>query len=349
MTRNDAHDERWMRVALSLAKRGLGQVAPNPAVGCVLVKEGKVVGRGWTQPGGRPHAEAMALSTAGDKASGASAYVTLEPCAHYGQTPPCAKALVEAGVSEVVVATTDPDPRVSGKGTEILRAAGIQVREGTLRQEADQSNASFFSRITVNRPLFTLKTATTLDGKIALANGESQWITGGRARQFAHRLRATHDAIMVGSGTVLADDPSLTCRLPGVDHRNPIKVLLDGANRVPVTAKILQGGEQVVVFNDKKDRSLKGPHDVMGVAKSLAENGITSVLIEGGGQVAASFLRANLVDKLEVFTAGKVIGAEGMAAIHDLSLVKLADAPHFKLRKIRQLGPDVLASYDKAE
>ncbi len=346
MTRIDAQDERWMRVALSLAKRGLGQVAPNPAVGCVLVKDGIVVGRGWTQPGGRPHAEAMALAEALEDAKGAIAYVSLEPCAHTGQTGPCAEALVEAGVHRVVIATVDPDPRVGGKGISILENAGIKVRCDVLKATADESNAAFFTRIQNDRPIFTLKTAATLDGRIALENGESQWITGTVARHMAHRLRATHDAILVGSGTVLADDPSLTCRLAGLAGRDPVRVVLDSSDRVPQNAKINDQIAQTIRYAEK---GAVHPHNLTEVAKDLSKRGINSVLIEGGGQVAASFLRAGIVDRLEVFLAGKFIGSSGIPAIQDLELAKLGDAPHFTLRKIRQLGPDILASYVKAE
>lgn len=346
MTRIDAQDERWMRVALSLAKRGLGQVAPNPAVGCILVKDDIVVGRGWTQPGGRPHAEAMALAEASEDARGATAYVTLEPCAHTGQTGPCAEALVEAGVHRVVIATVDPDPRVSGKGISILEEAGIKTRCGVSKPAADESNSAFFTRIQKNRPIFTLKTAATLDGRIALENGESQWITGAVARHMAHRLRASHDAILVGSGTVLADDPSLTCRLSGVAGRDPLRIVLDSTERVPKNAKINDPIVQTIRYTRQGQVH---PHNLTDVAKDLANRGVNSVLIEGGGQVAASFLRAGMVDRLEVFLAGKFIGSSGIPAIQDLELAKLGDAPHFTLRKIRQLGPDMLASYVKAE
>lgn len=346
MTRIDAQDKRWMRVALSLAKRGLGQVAPNPAVGCILVKNGIVVGRGWTQPSGRPHAETMALSEAKDRAQGAAAFVTLEPCAHTGKTGPCAEALVAAGVSRVIIATLDPDPRVSGEGIRILERAGIEVTCGVMKAQADFVNSAFLKRINLKKAFFTLKTATTLDGRIALANGESKWITGPQARQMGHRLRATHDAILVGSGTVLADNPSLTCRLNGVEERDPIRVLLDGSGRIPNESKVLNKGVQTISFSSD---GRVDPHDLAEVATDLANEGINSILIEGGGQVAASFLKAGLVDRLEVFSAGKFIGSSGISAIHDLGLAKLADSPHFTLRKIRRLGPDMLASYVKAE
>ena len=209
-------DLRSMRAALALARRGLGTVWPNPAVGCVIVDRGRVVGRGWTQPGGRPHGETEALGRAGEAARGATAYVSLEPCCHWGRTPPCTDALIAAGIGRVVVALEDPDPRVAGDGVRRLRAAGLDVETGLCEAEAAEINAGFFCRLRNGRPLVTLKLATSLDGRIATGRGESQWITGPPARERAHALRAAHDAIMVGTGTVLADDPQLTCRLPGL-------------------------------------------------------------------------------------------------------------------------------------
>ena len=357
MPREHINDERWMRVALSLAKRGLGQVAPNPSVGCVIVKDDIVLGRGWTQPGGRPHAEPVALAEAGDAASGATVYVTLEPCSHTGQTPPCAEALVETNVRRVVIATIDPDSRVDGNGVAKLKAAGIDVTVGVLQKEADVSHRAFFSRVTNKRPFFTLKLATTLDGKIALANGESKWITGFHARQFSHRMRAEHDAILVGSGTVLADDPSLTCRMDGVSGRDPVRIILDRRGRTLKRDAPLKGDVPTVVVTEQGASAVNG-FDILqiepsttltDIAAMLADQGLNSVLVEGGGAVAASFLAAGLVDRLEVFGAGKVVGDSGIGAVADLGLAKLADAPHFTLRKIRHLGPDILASYDKAE
>src|SRR6266705_1008472 len=219
-------DEQAMRAALALARRGLGRVWPNPAVGCAIVKDGRVVGRGWTQPGGRPHAETEALARAGGAAHGATAYVTLEPCCHSGRTPPCADALV-------VAALEDPDPRVVGGGLARLRAAGIAVEAGLCAAEAAEINAGFFQRVRLGRPLVTLKLATSLDGRIATASGESRWITGPAARERAHLLRVTHDAILVGTDTVLADNPQLTCRLPGLGHRSPVRIAIDRELRIP--------------------------------------------------------------------------------------------------------------------
>ena len=228
-----------MRVALALAARGLGQVAPNPAVGCVIVRDDTIVGRGWTQPGGRPHAETEALLRAGRAAAGATAYVTLEPCSHHGRTPPCADGLIAVGVRRVVSALGDPDPRVSGRGLERLRAAGIEVTTGVCEAEAARLNRGFLMRVEEGRPLVLLKLATSLDGRLATHCGESKWITGDPARAFGHLLRHQHDAIMVGSGTVLADDPELTVRLPGLTARQPLRIIVDGRLRTPLTAKLV--------------------------------------------------------------------------------------------------------------
>ena len=230
---NTSTDFAMMRAALGLARRGLGTVWPNPSVGCVLVKDGHVVGRGWTQRGGRPHGETEALRRAGAAANGATAYVTLEPCSHWGKTPPCADALIAAGLRRVVVALEDPDPRVAGAGIEALRKAGLAVETGLCTAEAAELNAGFLRRIRSGRPLVTLKLATSLDGRIATAAGESRWITGPQSRESAHLLRATHDAILVGTATVLADDPELTCRLPGLANRSPVRSGMRRGRRPP--------------------------------------------------------------------------------------------------------------------
>ncbi len=356
-------DETWMRIALGLARRGLGQVAPNPAVGCILVKDDIVLGRGWTQPGGRPHAETEALTQAGKASRGATAYVTLEPCAHTGKTPPCADELVKAGIQRAVIAVADPDPRVSGKGIGILQAAGIEVALEVLEKDATDLNQGFFNLIIRKRPRFTLKTASTLDGKIALANGDSKWITGERARTFGHLMRAEHDGILVGVNTVIADNPSLTCRIPGLNSRNPIRIVLDSNLRLSPDAAIFskEAGDQPILVVTKKDArtsqfvgcnvefiQVETPHDLALVARALGERGLTSVLIEGGAEVAASFLSADLVDDLCVFSAGKMIGNKGLSAIGNLNLASLPDAPHFTPTAIRRLGSDMLATFRKA-
>ena len=233
-----------MRMAIALARRGLGSVWPNPSVGCVVVRDGVILGRGWTQPGGRPHAETEAIgrvNDAGGSCNDATAYVSLEPCAHHGRTPPCADALIDAGVTRVVVGLRDPDPRVDGGGMARLRAAGIEVVEGVCAAEAAEAAAGFVLRVTRSRPLVTLKIATTLDGRIATRTGHSQWITGETSRAFAHGLRAGHDAILVGAGTAQADNPSLTCRLPGLGDRSPVRVVVDGASPLPTSHHLIAG------------------------------------------------------------------------------------------------------------
>ncbi|MDF1750091.1 MAG: bifunctional diaminohydroxyphosphoribosylaminopyrimidine deaminase/5-amino-6-(5-phosphoribosylamino)uracil reductase RibD [Alphaproteobacteria bacterium] len=347
-----AQDRRWMRVALALGQRGLGRVAPNPAVGCVLVKDGHAVGRGWTQPGGRPHAETEALRRAGAAAKGATAYVSLEPCSHTGKTGPCSTALIEAGVERVVVAMIDPDSRVAGGGIAALEAAGISVTVGVLEREAQRLNHGFILSRMQHRPMVTLKLATTLDGKIATASGESRWITGPEARLDAHLLRMTHDAILVGIGTALVDDPALTCRLPGIEIQS-LRVVLDGQGRLPQSAKLCDGTVPTlqIVAQDCVSTAPKGvtrlavPRDenglcVSAILSALADRGITRVMVEGGGQIAASFLRADYVDQIVWYRAGLVLGADARPGIGDLSISALVDAARFDPVSSRALGLD---------
>jgi len=356
-------DATHMHHALRLAARGLGRVAPNPAVGCVIVSpRGQIVGRGWTQPGGRPHAETEALKQAGDAARGATAYVTLEPCAHEGQTPPCASALIEAGVARVVIAIEDPDPRVSGKGIEMLRAAGIEVTNNVLREEAEKLNEGFFLRVTQNRPLVTLKIAQSLDGCTATASGDSRWITGEEARGFAHLMRARHDAILIGVETALSDDPELTCRLPGLEDRSPIRVVLDTRLRLNEYSKLAQTARDVPlwVFTTANGgggleaagaeiirvaRDVRGRPDISACLNVLAARGVTRLLVEGGATVHAAFLDRGLGDRLEIFTAPVVLGAAGHGAIDALAAITLEEAPRFERLTRRKLGRDLLESF----
>ncbi len=356
-----------MRAALSLAARGLGQVWPNPAVGCVLVgTNGAVIGRGWTQKGGRPHAEAEALRQAGGAARGASAYVSLEPCAHHGQTPPCAEALIEAGIARCVVAVEDPDPRASGAGIRRLREAGMSVTTGVLEAEATAINRGFFTSRRLGRPLVALKLATTLDGKIATASGNSRWITGEPARDFGHRLRATHDAILVGSGTVLADDPELSCRLAGLTERSPIRVILDRRGRVPASAKVFSGGPEAptwVLTTDSQRSDLaskvgKGlefieikqkTEDVALLAEcleALCRRGLTRILLEGGAKVAGAFIKAKLVDRIYWFRSPGILGGDGLAGVPALGMISLEKMPRFHRTELRRFGDDVLEVLD---
>lgn len=315
--------------ALQLARRGLGNVWPNPAVGCVIVAGGRIVGRGWTQPGGRPHAERMALDMASPAARGATAYVTLEPCAHHGRTPPCAEGLIHAGIARVVTALTDPDPRVAGRGHAMLRTAGIEVAEGVRTEAATALQRGFLTRVTKGRPMVTLKLATSFDGRIATATGESRWITGEAARRHVHLLRLTHDAVMVGAGTARADRPALNVRGLG-PVRQPVRVVLANGPIPPLLPEDADHGPLWV---------LPGPP-----AEALAElgrRGITRVFCEGGGQLAAALLAEGLVDELVGHTAGVVLGGDGRAAVAPMELAALADAPRFQLAEARALGGDV--------
>jgi diaminohydroxyphosphoribosylaminopyrimidine deaminase/5-amino-6-(5-phosphoribosylamino)uracil reductase len=337
-----------MHHALTLAARGLGRVAPNPAVGCVIVKDGHVVGRGWTQPGGRPHAEVVALGQAGEAARGATAYVTLEPCAHLGQTPPCAEALIKAGVARVVAAVEDPDPRVKGGGFKMLRDAGIEVVTGVLEKEAAHLNVGFFLRIEQKRPLVTIKLARSADNMTA---GPGKWITGEEARRFGHLMRAQNDAILIGIGTALADDPMLDCRLPGLEDRSPIRVVLDTHLRLQESAKLVQTAKQIptLVFTASDDgaalrkhgveivRVAQGRVDPSAVLHDLAARGITRLLIEGGARVASAF--RDMSDRLEIFTAPMVLGVNGSG--------EWPDPPNFLRISERALGPDVLVSFER--
>ncbi|MBT6094426.1 MAG: bifunctional diaminohydroxyphosphoribosylaminopyrimidine deaminase/5-amino-6-(5-phosphoribosylamino)uracil reductase RibD [Rhodospirillaceae bacterium] len=303
-----------MRAALALAGRGVGRVWPNPAVGCILVQAGKfdrVVGRGWTLPGGRPHAETEALARAGDQARGATAYVTLEPCAHTGETAPCADALIDAGVSRVVVAQEDPDPRVAGGGIERMRKAGIAVDVGCEMASARLVNAGFLSRIECGRPWVALKAATTLDGKIATPSGHSKWITGPEARARGHLLRARFDAILTGTGTANADNPRLTCRLAGLQNRSPVPVVMVGKTRLDPASHLASSGYTRVYGDGTRPE----PKTVLA---DLASTGITRVLIEAGPGIAAAFLERDLIDEIHWFRAPTVMGGDGLAAIGEL-------------------------------
>jgi diaminohydroxyphosphoribosylaminopyrimidine deaminase/5-amino-6-(5-phosphoribosylamino)uracil reductase len=359
-------DRRYMALALRLAERGLGRTWPNPPVGCVVVRNGRIVGRGWTQPPPGNHAEVEALNRAGPAAVGATAYVTLEPCCHYGRTPPCTMALIHAGIRRVVTAATDPFPRVDGRGIDQLRQAGMQVDVGLMRAEAEAHNAGFLLSVSRTRPLVTLKLATSLDGRIATRSGESQWITGAAARARGHRLRATHDAIMVGTGTALADDPALTCRLPGLEHQSPVRVVLDRLGRLPLSSRLVRtaratplwmvtsddvpdetlaehraAGVEVLIVGLGADRRL----DLASVMRALSGRGVTRLLVEGGAALAASLLRAKLVDRLAWFQAPMVIGGDGRPAIDDLSIDRLAETPTFERKACEVLASDVGATY----
>lgn len=316
-----------MDYALRLGRRALGATAENPNVGCVIVKGGRVLGVGWTQSGGRPHAETEALAMAGEAARGATAYVTLEPCAHRGKTGPCAEALARAGILRVVTAIEDPDLRVSGGGHAILRRAGIAVETGTGASEAKKDMGGFLTRITKKRPYVILKLAVSADGMIAVKDRRTA-ITGPEVKARVHLLRAQCDAIVVGMGTVLVDDPELTCRLPGLEHRSPMPFVLSKEGQLPPQSKLARREAEVLRGN------------AADALASLASRGINRLLVEGGAVTARSFLQAGVVDEVQVFQSPLVIGAQGVKGLADGALQP------FAVREEERLGSDVLTVYE---
>ncbi len=348
-----------MRRALALARAGIGLTTPNPSVGCVLVRGKRIVGQGATGKGGRPHAETIALAKAGRKARGATAYVTFEPCAHTGKTPPCARALVEAGVARIVVGCLDPYPPVRGRGIAILRRAGISVETGVLEAECRGVNEGFITRVSRRRPFGILKLATSLDGRIAAAGGDSQWISSEASRAMVHRWRRECDAIVVGAGTVIADNPQLTCRIP--HGRDPVRVVVDArlrtspkslvfteqsnASAILVTSKRnlararkrYQGPQVEVVGYEEKD----GEVDLRAMMIDFARRGWCKVLFEGGARLAASALRNGIVDRVAFFVAPKIVGA-GLSAVQGLATQRIKHALHLREMTARRIGGDLL-------
>lgn len=321
-------DEKYMWMALDLARQGRGRTNPNPMVGAVLVKDGEVIGSGYHQFAGGPHAEVIALRMAGEKAKGASLYVNLEPCAHHGRTAPCAEALIKAGVRDVIAAIGDPNPQVSGKGFQRLQEAGIRIKTGILEEKARRLNEVFLKYIVTQMPFVMLKTAMTLDGKIATRTGESRWITGEKSRQFVHRLRDQCDAVMVGIGTVLCDNPRLTTRLAEGGGKDALKVVVDTSARLPLEARVINPGLRNKLYlattdtaSPEKIRALRekgvevailpsseGHVDLKVLLRRLGERKISSVLVEGGGTLNYSLLEAGVVDKLFIFIAPLILG-----------------------------------------
>ncbi len=360
-TNNTMDHTRFMALALSLGRRGQGRTWPNPAVGCVIVKDGHIVGRGWTADGGRPHAETRALAQAGPKSQGATAYVTLEPCSHFGKTPPCAQALIDAGITHVVAALEDRDPRVSGAGFATLRAAGVQVTTGILSHEAAQDHAGFFLTQTEGRPWVSLKLATSFDGRIATAGGDSQWITGPQSRRVVHAMCARCDAVLVGGGTARDDDPSLTVRGMGITQQ-PVRIIATRKLEVPLDSTLAKTAQEVPVWlchgvGVQQERLeawqtigaetiqcdvANGKINLKDLLSQIAQRGITRVFCEGGGSFAASLLQDDLVDELIGFGAGVVIGAEGRPAIGALGIDVLRNAPRFALYETQAVDDDVL-------
>jgi diaminohydroxyphosphoribosylaminopyrimidine deaminase / 5-amino-6-(5-phosphoribosylamino)uracil reductase len=366
-----AADRRFMQLALVLGRRGQGRTWPNPAVGAVVVRDGVIVGRGWTQPGGRPHAEPVALAQAGEAARGATLYVTLEPCSHVGKSPPCTDAVIAAGIKRVVSAIEDPNPEVAGQGHGRLRAAGIAVEIGLGAAEAAHDHAGHFRRIRDKRPHVILKLAVSTDDKIAAAGHTPVAISGEAARARMHLLRAQCDAILVGIGTVQADDPLLTCRLPGMEARSPVRVVLDRALRIsgtsrlvhsarttplwvmtsslaeaPAAMKLGAAGAQVI----RVATTITPPPglNLLAVLHTLAERGITRLLVEGGARVASSFATAGLVDEFWLLRGTEAVGAGGVAALDALPLTSITQSQGFRVRASENLDKDTLTVYGRA-
>jgi diaminohydroxyphosphoribosylaminopyrimidine deaminase/5-amino-6-(5-phosphoribosylamino)uracil reductase len=361
-------DRRFMQLALTLGRRGQGRTWPNPAVGAVVVKDGVIVGRGWTQPGGRPHAEPEALKRAGDAGRGATLYVTLEPCSHHGRSPPCADAIIAAGIARVVSAIEDPNPEVAGQGHARLRAAGIAVDVGLCALEAAHDHAGHFRRVGDKRPHVILKLAVSADDRIAAAGRAPLAITGEVARTRVHLLRAQSDAILVGIGTVLADDPLLTCRLPGMEARSPVRVVLDRSLRIPSGCRLVHSARQTplwVITSELAEapaaaklgaagaqviRVAAAPAaglDVLAVLHALAERGITRLMVEGGSRVASSFVAAGLVDEAWLLHGPEAVGADGVAALDALPLSAITQSQAFRLRASESLDKDTLTIYER--
>lgn len=356
------NDQGYIARALELARCGLFSTHPNPRVGCVIVRDGQIVGEGWHVRAGEPHAEVHALRQAGELARGATAYVTLEPCSHFGRTPPCAEALVEAGVTRVVAAMQDPNPQVAGRGLERLRSAGIEVSSGVLEAEARELNIGFIKRMETGMPYVRVKLAMSLDGRTAMASGESQWITGPAARAAVQRLRARSSLVITGADTVLMDQARLTVRPEelGVSPeqaalaqgRPPLRVLIDGRGRVPLSVPFFQASPAMVVtaLEPSTDYAaagheclrLPGQHervDLHALLRRLAERGANEVLVEAGPQLAGAFAQQGLVDEFQIFMAGKFLGSNARPLL-DWPLERMADAPALRIRDIRAVGED---------
>ncbi len=362
MHASEESDQRYMGASLRLARRAAGRTSPNPMVGALVVRDGRVVGCGHHARAGADHAEVVALREAGSAARGATLYVNLEPCSHFGRTPPCVRAVLEAGVTRVVAGMVDPNPAVAGRGLQALREAGVRVDAPVREDACRQFNEAFVKYVTRGLPFVTLKLAASLDGRIATATGDSRWVTGPAARRYVHRLRNQLDAVMVGSGTVLADDPQLTCRLPG--GRDPLRIVLDRRLRTPVTARLVTQphSENTVLItgNDTSADACK-PLEDLGVQvwrfpvnrgrisfrrvfRRLARAGVLSVLLEGGAVTAARAISEKAVDKVLCFYAPKFVGAEGLPMVGDLGIERMRQTPRLKTPAVRRLGEDILVS-----
>ena len=349
-------DHAYMSQALQLAEKGLYSTSPNPRVGCVIVRDGKIVGSGWHVKTGQPHAEINALNIAGGAAQGATVYLTLEPCSHYGRTHPCAEALIRAKVAKVIIAMQDPNPLVAGKGTSLLKQSGINVQIGLMGEWAKDLNVGFVSRMTNNRPWVRMKIAASLDGKTALNNGVSQWITGEAARHDGHRLRARSCAVLTGIGTVLEDDPQLSVRFIETP-RQPLRIIIDSRLKIPTTARVLRGeGELIFTTTDNKERisalkevgahpiilpNEKGKIDLAGLMQILADFEINELLVEAGNRLSGAFIREGLVDELIIYLAPHLIGNRAMGMLQLPELTDLSEKYNLKIKDLRMVGEDI--------
>lgn len=352
-------DNKYMKRALLLARKGIGKTVPNPAVGCVIVKDGQVVGEGWHKKAGTPHAEIHALAMAGTAAKGADLYVTLEPCCHFGKTPPCTDALIAAGVRRVVVGMVDPNPKVSGQGINLLRQAGIEVEVGLLNEQCRELNRGFIKSVTTGMPYVIYKTAMTLDGNIATVTGDSRWVTGEAARRHVHHIRAKSDAIMVGVDTVIVDNPMLTVR--HVKGGNPLRVVVDTRMRTPESVAVLSGdmAKETIIATCEANPRVHRRYQLLGATvlvceefdgrvnmrdllRKLSAMGVQTVLLEGGSRLAGDMLKSGLIDEFLLFYAPKIIGSDGFSAFALQGIAKMDDAMDFCIKDVRMIGRDLL-------
>lgn len=351
-------DIRYMKRALTLARKGVGRTAPNPVVGCVIVRDGKIVGEGWHKKAGTPHAEIHALNMAGEAACGADVYVTLEPCCHHGKTPPCCDALIAAGVRRVVAGMVDPFPQVAGKGLQTLQQAGIRVEDGMLEEQCQELNKGFIKVVTTGMPYLIYKSAMTMDGNIATVTGHSRWVTGEKSRSLVHRLRSQCDAVMVGVDTIIADNPQLTVR--HVKGRDPIRVIVDSRLRTPESVHVLQGPDvaKTIIATCETDptvhqrylsqgatllvcRQYDGRVEMTDLLAKLAKQGVQTILLEGGSRLAGDLLQHGLIDECIFFYAPKVVG-NGFAPFAITGISSMEDAFRLSIQKISRSGDDVV-------
>ncbi|MGL9681991.1 MAG: bifunctional diaminohydroxyphosphoribosylaminopyrimidine deaminase/5-amino-6-(5-phosphoribosylamino)uracil reductase RibD [Wolbachia sp.] len=355
-------DDHFMSMALRLAGKILGSVAPNPAVGCVIAKDGVVVGEGHTGIGGRPHAEVVALQNAKNSTHGATMYVTLEPCCHFGVTEPCTEEITRAGIKRVVIATIDPDIRVLGGGIKALKEAGIEVKQGIMQEEAEKLNIGFFTTRILHRPFTACKIAATLDGKIASFTGDSKWITSENTRNWVHELRAKYDAIMIGSNTLINDNPLLTCRLPKLEDRSPIRLIIDSQEKLKEEHNIARTAGKVttwVITNKEVEGKIKNVEYLVvnsnsvgkvclkdTASKLVSEVGITRLLVEGGGTLITELLKRNLIDRLIICRGGKILGNDAISFVGDLGIQSISNCYRFKKAEVIEFDEDIVEVWD---